>query len=127
MIGATLPLACVLSIAESGSEMNGGMVLTSEVSARKLGIGNKRLQPVVSILDPSVTCTVPPDHTAFGAVDVMAHVLEFYCNAEASRSPVQDRLLEAVSHHPGGDRRRGSGYSQGCRKRHDACQAVALA
>ena len=96
-IGATLPLACVLTIAGSGSEMNGGMVLTNEESARKMGIGNKRLQPMVSILDPVATFTVPPDQTAFGAVDTIAHLLEFYCTAEAQQTPLQDRFMEGVA------------------------------
>lgn len=79
----TLPLACVLTIAGSGSEMNGGMVLTNEQSNRKIGIGNKRLQPAVSILDPVSTFTVSPQQTAYGAVDTVAHLVEFYCTTEA--------------------------------------------
>ena len=96
-IGATLPLACVLTIAGSGSEMNGGMVLTNQESSRKMGIGNKRLQPAVSILDPVATFTVPPSHTAYGAVDTIAHLLEFYCTTEARQTPVQDRFMEGVA------------------------------
>ncbi|MFC1512856.1 iron-containing alcohol dehydrogenase [Thermodesulfobacteriota bacterium] len=96
-IGATLPLACVLTIAGSGSEMNGGMVLTNQESVRKMGIGNKRLQPAVSILDPVATFTVPPDQTAYGAVDTVAHLLEFYCTTEARQTPLQDRFMEGVA------------------------------
>lgn len=96
-IGVTLPLACVLTIAGSGSEMNGGMVLTNEESVRKIGIGNKRLQPAVSILDPVATFSVPPEQTAFGAVDTVAHLLEFYCTTEAAQTEVQDRFMEGVA------------------------------
>ena len=96
-IGETLPLACVLTVAGSGSEMNGGMVLTNEESAKKMGIGNKRLQPKVSILDPASTFTVPPGQTAYGAVDTIAHLLEYYCTAEAKQTPLQDRFMEGVA------------------------------
>lgn len=96
-IGVTLPLACVLTIAGSGSEMNGGMVLTNEQSNRKIGIGNKRLQPAVSILDPVSTFTVSPQQTAYGAVDTVAHLVEFYCTTEAVQTELQDRLMEGAA------------------------------
>lgn len=96
-IGKTLPLACVLTISGSGSEMNGGMVLTNEESARKMGIGNKKLQPIVSILDPAVTFTVPANQTAYGAVDTIAHLMEYYCTAEAQQTPLQDRFMEGIA------------------------------
>jgi len=91
-----LPVLSVLTLAASGSEMNGGMVLTNEKSNLKLGIGNKKLCPKVSILDPSATYTVPADYTAFGVVDAMAHTLEFYCTCEDPSTPVQDRFMEGL-------------------------------
>jgi hypothetical protein len=91
-----LPLCTVLTLAASGSEMNGGMVITNDESWLKLGIGNKKLCPRVSILDPTVTFTVPPDHTAYGAVDAIAHALEFYCTAQDPHTPVQDRFIEGL-------------------------------
>ncbi len=95
-IKKTLPITTVLTIAAAGSEMNSGMVITNEETREKFGFGNKRLYPKTSILDPEVTCTVPADYTAYGAVDAISHVLEFYMTAEDPATPVQDRLMEGL-------------------------------
>lgn len=91
-----LPICTVLTLAASGSEMNGGMVITNDETNLKLGIGNKKLCPKVSILDPSATFSVPPDYTAYGAVDAIAHTLEFYFTAADPHTPVQDRFIEGL-------------------------------
>ena len=91
-----LPLTCVLTLAASGSEMNSGMVITNGDTEQKFGYGNKRLYPKVSILDPETTFSVPPDYTAYGAVDAISHVLEFYFTTTLQSTPVQDRLIEGL-------------------------------
>ncbi len=91
-----LPLTCVLTLAASGSEMNSAMVVTNEETRQKFGFANKYLYPIVSILDPTATFTVPPDYTAYGAVDAIAHVLEYYFTTKDPRTPVQDRLMEGL-------------------------------
>jgi len=85
-----LPIVAIPTIAGSGSETNSGMVLTNETTNQKIGIGNRHLFPRIAILDPSVTFSVPPPATAFGAVDAFSHLLEFYLNREESFSPLQD-------------------------------------
>lgn len=95
-IKKTLPLTCVLTLAAAGSEMNGGMVLTNEQTRQKFGVGNRLLCPRVSILDPTLTFTVPPDYTAYGAVDAIAHILEFYFTTRDPATPVQDRFMEGL-------------------------------
>lgn len=95
-IKKALPLSTILTIAGAGSEMNSGMVITNEESFRKFGFGNKRLFPKVSILDPETTFTVPPDYTAYGAVDAISHVLEFYMTASDPDTPLQDRIMEGL-------------------------------
>ncbi len=92
----TLPLTTVLTIAAAGSEMNSGMVITNEKTREKFGFGNKRLFPKASILDPEITFTVPADYTAYGAVDAISHVLEFYMTTRDPATPVQDRLMEGL-------------------------------
>jgi len=91
-----LPLTTVLTLAASGSEMNSGMVITNEKTSQKFGFANKHLYPKTSILDPTLTFSVPPDYTAYGAVDAIAHVLEFYFTAEEPQTPVQDRIMEGL-------------------------------
>jgi len=95
-IKQTLPLITVLTLAAAGSEMNSGMVITNEATREKFGFGNKRLYPKTSILDPEATFTVPPDYTAYGAVDAISHVLEFYMTRQDPATPVQDRLMEGL-------------------------------
>ncbi len=95
-IKTALPLTTVLTLAASGSEMNSGMVITNETTREKFGYGSRHLFPRTSILDPQVTCTVPADYTAYGAVDAIAHVLEFYMTTQETQTPVQDRLMEGL-------------------------------
>ncbi|MCB2181091.1 MAG: iron-containing alcohol dehydrogenase [Desulfobulbaceae bacterium] len=95
-IKKTLPLTCVLTLAAAGSEMNGGMVITHDEKKHKFGVGNRLLNPKVSILDPTLTYSVPPDYTAYGAVDAIAHILEFYFTTTDPSTPVQDRFMEGL-------------------------------
>ncbi len=95
-VTAPLPLTTVLTLAASGSEMNAGMVITNEETGQKFGFANKKLYPRTSILDPEATFTVPADYTAYGAVDAIAHVLEFYFTTQDPATPVQDRLMEGL-------------------------------
>ncbi len=95
-IKKTIPLTTVLTLAAAGSEMNSGMVITNDDTREKFGFGNQRLYPKTSILNPEVTFSVPPDYTAYGAVDAIAHVLEFYMTASDPATPVQDRLMEGL-------------------------------
>jgi len=92
----TLPLICVLTLAASGSEMNSGMVVTNEETQQKFGFANKHLFPQASILDPTATFSVPPDYTAYGAIDAIVHVLEYYFTTEEPSVPVQDRFMEGL-------------------------------
>ena len=96
-IKKTLPITCVLTLAASGSEMNGGMVVTHDEKNLKFGFANRLLHPKVSILDPAATFSVPADYTAYGAVDAIAHVLEIYCNAAETGPNIQDRIMESLA------------------------------
>jgi len=95
-IKEALPLSCVLTLAASGSEMNSGMVITNEETNQKFGFANKYLYPRLSILDPSATFSVSPEYTAYGAVDAIAHVLEFYFTNQEPYTPVQDYFMEGL-------------------------------
>jgi len=95
-IKEALPLTCVLTLAASGSEMNSGMVVTNEETKQKFGFANKHLFPRVSILDPTATFSVSREYTAYGAVDAIAHVLEFYFTHQEPHAPVQDHFMEGL-------------------------------
>ncbi len=96
-VETALPLLTVVTIPAAGSEMNGGMVLTDDQTLNKLGTCNYApLYPKVSILDPTVTYTVPPSYTAFSGADAMSHLLEGYFTQTDEWSPIQDRYVEGL-------------------------------
>ncbi|MBB6453412.1 hypothetical protein HNQ94_001861 [Salirhabdus euzebyi] len=90
-----LPLASVLTLAATGSEMNAGAVITNWETNEKYGWGGPLLFPQFSILDPAHTISVPKDQTIYGIVDMMTHIFEQYFH-ESSSSPVQDQMCEGV-------------------------------
>ncbi|MGB9496271.1 MAG: iron-containing alcohol dehydrogenase [Dissulfuribacterales bacterium] len=91
-----LPVITVPTLAASGSEMNGFMVITDEESRHKLAAGSLHLYPRVSILDPTTTYTVSADYTAYGGVDAVCHLLEPYFNGPDPNTPLQDRMAEGL-------------------------------
>jgi alcohol dehydrogenase YqhD (iron-dependent ADH family) len=96
IIEKALPVIAVPTLAASGSEMNGFMVLTDEESKHKLSIGSPHLYPRFSILDPTTTYTVSANYTAYGGVDAVCHLLEPYFNGPDPYTPLQDRMAEGL-------------------------------
>jgi alcohol dehydrogenase len=90
-----LPIITVPTLAATGSEMNGGAVVTNEKTTEKSFVNVPVLFPKVAIVDPELTLTVPPDQTAFGICDLITHVTEGYFNG-ADGTPLQDRFAEGV-------------------------------
>ncbi len=94
-VSAALPVYSVLTLAATGSEMNGNAVVTNEETQQKYNIASPLVYPQVSILNPELTYSVPPDYTAYGAVDAIAHVIEAYFTRK-SAPLLQDRLVENI-------------------------------
>jgi len=90
-----LPFGTVLTLAATGSEMNSGAVITNWETKEKYSWGSSLLFPKFSILEPENTLTVPKEHTIYGIVDMMTHVLEQYFH-KANNTPLQDRMMESV-------------------------------
>ncbi|GGC81256.1 NADH-dependent alcohol dehydrogenase [Thalassobacillus devorans] len=91
-----LPFGTVLTLAATGSEMNGGAVITNWERNEKYGWGfPPYTYPSFSILDPAHTVSVPRDQTIYGIVDMMSHILEQYFH-NPTKSPVQDEMCEGV-------------------------------
>ena len=91
-----LPLGTVLTIPAAGSEMNGGMVITNEETGEKFGFGAEPLHPKFSILDPSLTFSIPTNYSAYSAVDSISHLIEGYFTCEDDWTPIQDRYVEGL-------------------------------
>ncbi len=90
-----VPLATVLTISATGSEMNKGAVITNWETHEKLFFQRESLYPRFSILDPRNTFSVPKDQTAYGGADSFSHVLEQYINTTLD-APLQDKFAEGI-------------------------------
>lgn len=78
-----LPVACILTMAGTGSEMNGGCVITDAANNFKTGhVFDSRLMPRFSILNPRYTMTVPIEQMKAGIYDIMNHICEQYFSGE---------------------------------------------
>ena len=74
-----LPVACILTMAGTGSEMNAGTVITDAEHTFKVGhVFDSRLMPKFSILNPKFTMTVPENQMKAGIYDIMNHIMEQY-------------------------------------------------
>ena len=92
---AALPVATVLTLAASGSEMSASAVITNDKTKLKRGYNSDFHRPLFSVLNPELTYTVPPYHTACGIVDIMMHTLERYLTKCGSAEPT-DLISEAI-------------------------------
>jgi alcohol dehydrogenase len=95
-IRSALPVLTVVTVSASASEMNTTAVITREEGAQKYTISSPFIQPRASVLDPTVLYSLTADCSAFGAVDIVAHLLEGYFNNREPESPLQDRLVEGI-------------------------------
>lgn len=96
MVTRVLPLVTVLTLPATASEMNGNMVMTNEETKEKLGMGNIRLHPAVSILDPLLTYSIPLQYTAYAAVDMVSHLTESYFNNDGGWTVLQKYYVEGM-------------------------------
>ena len=92
---SALKVGVVLTIAASGSESSNSCVITQDKTNKKRSLNHECIRPVLSIMNPDLTCSVPPFFTACGATDIMAHVFERYFTNEPNNDTT-DRLCEAL-------------------------------
>ena len=95
-VDSALPVYTILTLAATGSEMNGNAVITNQETQQKYNIASPLVYPRVSILNPALTFTVSPAYTAYGAVDTIAHVIEAYFTKTPGSTRLQDRMVEAI-------------------------------
>ena len=95
LLKAALPLGTVLTLPGTGSEMNGGAVISRDSTHEKLFFLSELTYPRFSILDPETTYTLPDRQFANGTVDAFVQVLEQYLTYDVN-SPLQDRCAEGI-------------------------------
>ena len=89
----TVPLSTVLTLPATGSEMNNGAVISRHETQEKYPFYSNF--PVFSILDPTVTFTLPPYQIACGMADTFVHVMEQYMT-KPNQSRMMDRWAEGI-------------------------------
>ena len=94
-ITKALPVASVLTLAATGSEMDGFAVISDMEKNEKWGTGNDITKPVFSILDPEYTFSVSKYQTACGTSDIMSHTFENYFN-RVPGAYLQARMAEGI-------------------------------
>ncbi len=90
-----IPIGTVLTLPATGSEMNGGAVITRRETKEKLAFSSEKVLPHFSILDPEVVFSLPQIQVANGIVDAFIHTLEQYLTYPVN-APIQDRFAESL-------------------------------
>lgn len=91
-----LPVGVVLTIPAAGSEGSGNSVITNEKTHQKISVRYPGLlRPRFAIMNPELTMSLPADQTAFGIVDMMAHIYERYFS-NTTGTQLVDAYSEAI-------------------------------
>ena len=96
-----VPVGCVLTMVGTGSEMNGGSVITNTEKKRKVGhVFGENVFPRFSILDPEFTFSVPQYQMISGIYDIMSHILEQYFSGTDDNTSdyLAEGLLRSLIH-----------------------------
>lgn len=95
-IRTALPVGVVLTIPAAGSEGSGNSVITLLDGMHKISLRTDFwLRPKFALMNPELTFTLPPEQTAAGVADMMAHIFERYFSLSES-TEVTDRVAEGV-------------------------------
>ncbi|MFT4072650.1 MAG: iron-containing alcohol dehydrogenase [Dysgonamonadaceae bacterium] len=90
-----IPFGTVLTLPATGSEMNSGAVITRAADKNKLAFSSEKVYPLFSVLDPSVTFTLPIRQVGNGVVDTFVHVVEQYVTYPVN-ALLQDFFAESI-------------------------------
>ena len=96
-----IPVGCVLTMVGTGSEMNGGAVITNHEQKLKIGhVFGSDVFPKFSVLDPAYTYTLPRYQMVAGFYDIMSHILEQYFSGEDDNASdyLSEGLLRSLIH-----------------------------
>ncbi|WP_299569425.1 iron-containing alcohol dehydrogenase [uncultured Shewanella sp.] len=88
-----LPIGAVLTLPATGSESNGGSVVTRD--GNKLPFGSPLVRPLFAVLDPSVTLSLSDRQISNGVIDAYIHIMEQYLTYSVN-GKVQDRFSEGL-------------------------------
>lgn len=98
---AIIPVGCVLTMVGTGSEMNGGAVITNHEQKLKIGhVFGDNVFPRFSILNPTFTYTLPHYQMVAGIYDIFNHITEQYFSGEDDNTSdyIAEGLLRSLIH-----------------------------
>lgn len=90
-----IPFGTVVTMVGTGSEMDGGSVITNEDVKIKTGVVYPNMLPAFSILNPEYTFSLSKFQMVSGICDMMSHIMEQYFS-ESDEDNVSDDLSEAL-------------------------------
>lgn len=90
-----LPLGVIVTVTGTGSECNGGAVITNEEKKIKTGRDYPQLNPRFALMDPTYTYSVPRQQMVSGGFDILSHIMETYFS-EPNEDNVSDDIMEAL-------------------------------
>lgn len=90
-----LPLGVIVTATGTGSEMNGGAVITNEELKVKTGRDYPKCNARFALMDPTYTYTVPKFQMVSGGFDILSHIMETYFS-EPDEDNVSDDISEAL-------------------------------
>lgn len=96
-----IPVGCVLTMVGTGSEMNGGSVITNHEQKRKIGhVFGSNVMPRFTILNPTYTYTVPMRQMVAGIYDAFNHICEQYFSGEDDNTTdyIAEGLMRSLVH-----------------------------
>ena len=96
-----IPVGCVLTMAGTGSEMNGGAVITNHEQHLKIGhVFGDDVMPKFSILNPRYTMTLPVYQMVAGIYDIMNHICEQYFSGQDDNTSdyISEGLMKGLIH-----------------------------
>lgn len=90
-----IPMGVVVTVTGTGSECNGGAVITNEEKKVKTGRDYPKCNPKFALMDPEYTFSVPKRQTASGGFDILSHIMEIYFS-EPDEDNISDDISEAL-------------------------------
>lgn len=96
-----LPVGCILTMAGTGSEMNGGAVISNHNTNQKIGhVFGEEVMPKFSILNPKFTFSLPKRQMVAGIYDIFSHICEQYFSGfdDNTSDYLAEALMKSVVH-----------------------------
>lgn len=96
-----VPVGCILTMVGTGSEMNGGAVITNHSQKRKIGhVFGDQVFPKFAILNPRYTFTLPKYQMVAGFYDIFNHITEQYFSGEddSTSDYIAEGLMRSLVH-----------------------------